>query len=418
MHCCGAAPADDEETDPPSKFDPCTSCGNDANGSCYSALALVDYEWNITSSGSNSSGWQGVYNKDEKAELLGPPSTFSPASFSRHNQTTTGNNKNVYKYRLLWRALNGTTADDNPGTWQTSNSETPPAGLVAAGEGADPGLFDVDSATGTISALPRRNGNFSMYLLVVDTAGAAASSFGLPKELDQVVVKRWDFTVVDKEEEVPVIAIALAAAVVAAIAMVAAPAAAIATPFVCSYVSAIPKGPCIKAVLRKLGLLWCFEIEYPTEEDPENRRVDVNTVCYRKSVETCAWNATLWGCFTIDGPTATSASDTVDPQAALFDLNTVLWRCLGCPGQENCCGKWCVIHGPNPDPNNANIIVDPGAACCQNCFGSGNVDASNASAKKKNDPFISDAPGTAGEDAGVLYLRYFEYVNRTRNVQI
>ena len=201
MHCCGTAPADDEDTDQTSKFDPCTACGNDANGSCYSALAFVKYEWDMTSSNSTAAGWQDVYNKDERSELLGPPSSFSPASFSRHNQTTAGNTKNVYKYRLLWRALDGgTTADDNPGTWQTSNSETPPAGLVAAGEGADPGLFDVDSTTGTISALPRRNGNFSMYLLAVDTAGTAAASFGLPAELDQVVVKRWDFTVVGKPD--------------------------------------------------------------------------------------------------------------------------------------------------------------------------------------------------------------------------
>lgn len=99
-----------------------------------------------------------------------------------------------YTYRLLWRSESTTAPDSNsPGVW------TPPAGLVPAGEGADPGLFDVDSTTGTISALPRRNGNFSMYLLVVDTAGIA-TTLGFAAELDQVVVKRWSFEVVGKPD--------------------------------------------------------------------------------------------------------------------------------------------------------------------------------------------------------------------------
>ena len=148
-----------------------------------------------------------------------------------------------------------------------------------------------------------------------------------------------------------------------------------------SYINqAIPKGPCIKAVLQKLGLLWCFEIDYPTEKDPENRKVEIATSCYRKSVETCGWNATLWDCFTIDGPTVTSPGDTIEPSTALFDPNTALWRCLGCPDQNNCFGKWCVVHGPNPDASNANILCDPGAACCQNCCGSDDAGAGDAPA--------------------------------------
>ena len=163
-------------------------CGNDDQGSCYSALAFVDFTW-------ASDGWVARFNKDEKAELAGPPSTFIATSLAGQRQQ--GN----FKYRLLWRsaASSQATADDNLGKWQTSNSETPPAGLVTAGEGADPGLFDVDVNSGTVSALPRRNGNFSMYLLAVDTAGTAAS-LGLPAELDQVVVKRLDFEVVGKPD--------------------------------------------------------------------------------------------------------------------------------------------------------------------------------------------------------------------------
>jgi hypothetical protein len=38
-----------------------------------------------------------------------------------------------------------------------------------------------------------------MYLIAVDTVGAAAT-LGLPAELDQVIVARWDLTVVGKPD--------------------------------------------------------------------------------------------------------------------------------------------------------------------------------------------------------------------------
>ena len=159
---------------------------------------MTDYNWVPD----EETGWIHVYNKDEKATLHGPPETFIAATMSRAN----GN----FKYRLMWRdgsgGGDGTATDNGPADgggiaehWSDSNIETPPTGLVGAGNGADPGLFDVDSTTGTISVLPRRNGNFSLYLLVVDMAGAAVG-VGLPAELDQVVVKRWDFSVVGKPD--------------------------------------------------------------------------------------------------------------------------------------------------------------------------------------------------------------------------
>lgn len=97
----------------------------------------------------------------------------------------------------MWRS--DRTAPDIEGKWSDSDSETPPKGLAPAGEGFDPGLFDVDPLTGTVSALPRRNGNYTLYLIAVDTAGRAVK-FNLPAELDQVVVKRWSFTVVGKPD--------------------------------------------------------------------------------------------------------------------------------------------------------------------------------------------------------------------------
>lgn len=161
-------------------------CGSDVGGSCYSALAFVAYDWDTSSDA--GARWQHVFDKDEQIEL-------SAAGLPEF-QLSRKQASDLFAFRLLWRFPEaGQTTDDNAGAWQTSNSETPPAGLVTAGEGADPGFFDVDSETGSISALPRRIGNFSMYLIVVDLAGTAAS-LGLPAELDQVVVKRWDFMVV------------------------------------------------------------------------------------------------------------------------------------------------------------------------------------------------------------------------------
>jgi hypothetical protein len=73
--------------------------------------------------------------------------------------------------------------------------------LVSAGEGADPGFFYVDSKTGVISALPRSNGNYTLFLIVDGSSAAGtATSHDLPPQLDQVIVKRLDFTVVGKPD--------------------------------------------------------------------------------------------------------------------------------------------------------------------------------------------------------------------------
>ena len=83
-------------------------------------------------------------------------------------------------------------------SYEESDIGTPPlAGLVPSGDGSDPGMFDVEAQSGTISALPRRNGNFTFFLLAEDEAGYAGT-MGLPPQLDQVVVAKWHFSVVGK----------------------------------------------------------------------------------------------------------------------------------------------------------------------------------------------------------------------------
>ena len=96
------------------------------------------------------------------------------------------------RYRLLWESA----AAENNGNYIGTS---PPAGLLPSGEGADPGLFDVDPKTGETTAIPRSNGEFAVYLIVDDAAGSAAA-FGLPNRLDQAVVKTWTFTVTGKPD--------------------------------------------------------------------------------------------------------------------------------------------------------------------------------------------------------------------------
>eukprot|EP00729_Bicosta_minor_P002566 gene2566-1289_t len=72
-HCCG----DDQST----QSDTCNFCGNDSEGSCYSALAFsADGGWQSTTNDSSSNSWKRIFNKDERVELPGPPVSFLQSS--------------------------------------------------------------------------------------------------------------------------------------------------------------------------------------------------------------------------------------------------------------------------------------------------------------------------------------------------
>lgn len=69
------------------------------------------------------------------------------------------------QFRLLWGSSgdSGGVSDADHG-FQTE--------LKPAGEGLDPGRFDVDINTGKIDVAPRSNGNYSMFLVAVDVSTA------------------------------------------------------------------------------------------------------------------------------------------------------------------------------------------------------------------------------------------------------
>jgi hypothetical protein len=175
-HCCN------DQTS--STTDNCSFCDN-VDGSCYLPLALAS-DWNPSTD--LTLGWEHTYNKDARSELAGPSLNFTSTSLTNAK----GNAADV-RFRLLWSTARLAT--------DTFNTGTPPlTGLVTAGEGADPGLVDVDASTGTISALPRRNGNYTVFLIADDRTAGTATKRGLPPQLDQVIVKRLDFTVIGKPD--------------------------------------------------------------------------------------------------------------------------------------------------------------------------------------------------------------------------
>jgi serine/threonine protein kinase len=67
---------------------------------------------------------------------------------------------------------------------------------VAWDRAAAPGSVGIDSETGLVYAAPDVAGNYTAWLVAINTNGAA-SSVGLPSEIDQVLLKQWDFEVKD-----------------------------------------------------------------------------------------------------------------------------------------------------------------------------------------------------------------------------
>ena len=152
-------------------------------GSCYTPLTTSS-AWD--SKAAMSAGWSREYSKDVTHKLVGPPTTFITNEVKGLKGTA-----DQIRYRLVWGKGRGGANGAADGT--------PPIGLLPAGERLDPGLVDVNIMTGAVTAMPRRNGAFTMWLLAEDEAGTAVE-LGLPKELDQVVVKTWTFEVVGKPD--------------------------------------------------------------------------------------------------------------------------------------------------------------------------------------------------------------------------
>ena len=168
----------------------CSHC--DSAGDCYSALSFAG-DWNSTLAFPEDVWKVKRYNKGEL--YLFP----NVAHLDREDGSTKiqrGNTqlqrKNVV-FKLLWSRGSSNS---------TSTDATPPANLVSAGEGVDPGAMSVtNEGASAILAVPQRVGNYTAWLIAVDQAPARrALEAGFPRTFDQVVLKTWEFSVTGKPD--------------------------------------------------------------------------------------------------------------------------------------------------------------------------------------------------------------------------
>lgn len=210
-HCCK-----------PDVADGCQFCTDD--GSCYAPLELSSARWNASTT--LTDGWLPRYNKDEKLNIPGPTEQELQELLqllTKNNATLDSGALDRISFTLAWGGEDegvggggggdgGGGDDDETGSvgngaevpWTFEKyAGRPPPNLFASDAGRDPGVFDADLATGSIVGVPQKNGKYTVWLLLEhrdEQSGLLAPSVGLPKELDQVVLKRWSFEVIGKPD--------------------------------------------------------------------------------------------------------------------------------------------------------------------------------------------------------------------------
>ena len=175
-HCCGLGVPDT-----------CGYCTNHNEGPCYTPLSASS-NWEDAKLALNSTnGWVSRYNKEEHATLK-VPSDMADFIVRGGKQVS----KSKIEFKLMW-SENDVQEDEK--------SSTPPRGLSSSGSELDPGQIEIIGASegSTIKVNPQRNGDFTMWLLARDVSGDAVAG-GLPKELDQVVMARFQFTVTGRPD--------------------------------------------------------------------------------------------------------------------------------------------------------------------------------------------------------------------------
>ena len=101
------------------------------------------------------------------------------------------------EYTLRWQKHGGSSN----GASNEAIGDTPPNDLIEVEMGASAdelypgGLFYVDPSEGVITAAPKREGNYTLWLLLEDTVGTSSEFEKLSPEFDQAVVAVWDFEV-------------------------------------------------------------------------------------------------------------------------------------------------------------------------------------------------------------------------------
>ena len=169
-HCCAANVAQD-----------CPVCSA-RGGGCYRPLALRP-GWEDAAALDKSTGWIKRLNQAELQSVRGPPAAFLDGMLLHARGSANANASAQFEYSLRWSQGAGAMVGLNP----------PPTLLEADGN-VDPGFMTLDKETGDIYAVPKRQGNYTAWLVLMDLGGNAVEQ-GLPAELDEVVLTRWTFEV-------------------------------------------------------------------------------------------------------------------------------------------------------------------------------------------------------------------------------
>ena len=193
----------------------CSACTN--NGQCFNSLFTVEEDPASAWSSTNITAWNGLDTdslllNQGIARFIGAPKTIL-ATLRRQREAgpgmifvSAGATNNSYteppniKYSVRWTDPHDANDDVYRGI---EIGDHPPTGLVASGqiENADPGRFYVDKLDGSIIAAPRDKGNFIMWLIagVTETKESSYTDSGVNRELEEVVVAKWNITVREKD---------------------------------------------------------------------------------------------------------------------------------------------------------------------------------------------------------------------------
>lgn len=176
--------------------DTCRACDADT-GSCYDHLQLSPAGAAIAAE--TTSTWQDT--------PLFSGKRYSPPRITLEDENCavfrgsrcyplTSSGASDIRFQLMWGTPSN--ADDDKFNYVGG---PPPLGLSKPGEGQDDpgGVSVINALTGDISASPLRNGSYTLWLLVYDSAAVdpdeGSRPLGIPQVFDQAVFARWDFEV-------------------------------------------------------------------------------------------------------------------------------------------------------------------------------------------------------------------------------
>ena len=184
----------------------CSFCDN--TGICFDELVTTAGEPAVDWHPSNVEAWQrNVVNGEMllnqgEAMFIDAPDSRIVDSLRRDEKTPA-----QVKYVVRWTDDVATDGDQSDAKRDEQHrnvaiGDHPPSDLVESGSssGADPGRFYVDHTDGSIIAAPANKGHYKMWLVasVVGTKASSSVGRGLPTELEEIVVAKWNVKVQEK----------------------------------------------------------------------------------------------------------------------------------------------------------------------------------------------------------------------------